>query len=72
MLGEGMNVRFVPSFNDSKTLTPQERREFSVTGKVVYINWEHGNFCVEFGHEGTKQRETFLFRDIGEAVSVIG
>lgn len=72
MIGEGMKVRFVPSFNDSKTLTPQERREMSVTGVVTYINWEHQNFCVEFGHSGTKQRETFLFRDIGEAVTVIG
>jgi hypothetical protein len=72
MLGEGMRVRFVPGFNDSKTYTPEEWRMFSVTGKVVFINWEHENFCVEFEMNGTKQRETFLFRDVGQAVLVIG
>ena len=72
MIGEGMKVRFVPGFADSKTLTPEERRMYSVTGVVDSINWEHRHFCVEFGHEGTRQRETFLFGDIGTAVTIIG
>jgi hypothetical protein len=72
MLGEGMKVRFVPSFKDNMKYTPQERRENSITGVISYINWENKNFCVEFNCGGTTQKETFKFVDIGQAVSVIG
>jgi hypothetical protein len=72
MLGEGMKVRFVPNFADSEKFTPGERRAAQITGEIVFINYEHGNFCVEFDTNGSKQRETFLFRDVGQAVSVIG
>lgn len=70
MIGVGMKVRFVPNFADSEKFTPAERRAAQITGVIVFVNWEHEHFCVEYGNP--KQRETFLFRDIGKAVSVIG
>lgn len=72
MIGEGMKVRFVPSFNDSVTYTPEERRAATITGTVVYINWVHKCLWVEFDCGGTKQREAFSFMDIGTAVTVCG
>lgn len=72
MIGEGMKVQFVPAFLESKVLTPEERRDFTHTGTVTYINWEHRMFWVEFEAGGTKQREAFQFYDIGKQVKVIG
>lgn len=72
MIGEGMKVRFVPDFTDSSKYTPQERRQHEVTAKIVYINWEHRYFTVEWVSEGRTLRESFKFAYIGKVVSVIG
>ena len=72
MIGEGMKVRFVPGFNDSKVFSIEERRAARITGTVIHINWEHEWFTVEFDCGGTKQREAFKFCDIGSVVKVCG
>ena len=72
MISEGMKVRFVPSFNNSVVFTPEERNAASITGTIIYINWGHECFWVEFDCGGTKQREAFRFVDIGTAVTVCG
>ena len=72
MIGEGMKVRFVPLFNRAEHDSQAETRAKSITGKIVYINWEHKFFMVEYGCGDSKQRESFKFFEIGERVSVIG
>ena len=72
MIGIGMKASFVPAFVPGelwqKTLNPSE----IVTGKIVYINWEHKYFTVEFKCGDTTQREAFKFFQIGTAVKIIG
>ena len=72
MMGLGMSVRFVPSFNDSEKYTPEERRAATVTGKIVCINWEHRYFTVGWTESGHKFRESFKFSEIGKKVKVSG
>lgn len=72
MIGEGMKVRFCPMFNRSVIDSPDDVKAKSVTGKIIYINWEHKYFMVEFQCGDSKQRESFKFFEIGERVSVIG
>ena len=72
MIGEGMKVRFVPMFNRGEKDTEAEIKANSITGKIVYINWENKFFMVEFKCGDSIQRESFKFFEIGERVSVIG
>ena len=72
MINVGRKVLFVPGINDSKVLSPEERKPLMITGSVVYINWEHKWFEVEFDCGGTKQRESFKFCDIGSVVKICG
>lgn len=72
MIGEGMKVRFVPHWNDSKTVTPAERKAAMITGTVVLINWENKVFWIEYGLDGRKQKEAFKFCQIGTEVIVCG
>lgn len=72
MIGEGMKVRFVPSFARGMNDSPEELAAKTITGTICYINWEHQNFTVEFDCGGTKQKESFRFWEIGKAVKVIG
>ena len=72
MIGAGMKVRFVPSFRDSVTLTPDERRVAMIHGKVAWINWEHKTFGVEFMCGQRKMQETFKLMDFGQAVFACG
>jgi plastocyanin len=72
MIGIGMKVRFVPSFADSVTFTPEERRAHTITGKVAWINWEHKTFGAEFQCGRGKMQETFKLSQLGEAVFVCG
>lgn len=71
MIGEGMQVRFVPHFNRGAVDSPDELRAKTISGKIVYINWEHKVFWVEF-YAGTKQREAFKFCQIGKDVTICG
>ena len=70
MIGIGMKVRFSPSWAFKER--PGERISAQVTGKVVYINWEHKYFTAEYDCAAVKQRESFKFSDIGQAVTVYG
>lgn len=72
MIGIDMKVRFVPSFRDSTVMTPEERKEATVTGTVVYINYEHKMFMVEFEDNGAVFKESFKFSDCGKTVTVCG
>ena len=72
MIGEGMKVRFCQMFNRGMLDTQAELNAKSVTGKIIYISWEHKYFTVEFKCGDGKQRESFKFFEIGERVSVIG
>lgn len=72
MIGEGARVSFVPMYVPSKIFTPEERRSATVIGTVVYINWEHKYFTVEYDCGGSKQRESFRFVDIGSVVNLRG
>lgn len=72
MIGIGMKASFVPAFVPgalwTKSLDPAE----IVTGTIVYINWEHKYFTVEFKCGDTTQRESFKFFQIGQAVKIRG
>jgi len=72
MMGVGMRVRFVPSYDESDKLTPTERRESTITGNISYINWEHKYFLVEWNSGCGAFRESFKFSDIGKKVTVGG
>ena len=69
----GKKVRFIPAFvprecpANAKTQKPD-----SVTGRVVHVNQEHGHFTAEYGWEGSKQKESFKFSQIGKDVTVCG
>ena len=66
----GKKVRFTPAFvpKECSFTGPVEK----VTGKVVYVNRKHRYFTAEYGWEGSKQRESFKFCQIGKDVVVCG
>ena len=72
MIGIGMKVRFIPSYDDSPCFTPEDRRRHAITGKVAWINWEHKTFGVEFQCGKDKMQETFKMSQLGEAVTALG
>lgn len=59
---------FVPGAQWSHGYDPSE----VATGRIVYINWKHKYFTVEFKCGDTMQRESFKFSQIGQAVKVRG
>lgn len=61
-LKEGMQVRFAPFLDHTGAYGVDFLHQKKATGTIVYINWEHKWFSVEFGK---KQRISFLFSDIG-------
>lgn len=72
MIGIDMMARFVPSFLDSKIMTPEERRAAMVRGNIVYVNYARKYFTVEFESNGVKFLESFNFVDCGKTVHVRG
>ena len=72
MIGIGMKVRFVPHFNCGLMDSQEELEPNTITGKIIYINWEHKCFAVEFKCGDTIQHESFKFCQIGSAVKVRG
>ena len=72
MIGVGTRVRFIPSYDDSPCYTPDERRQHSINGKVVWVNWKHDTFGVEFQCGKGKMQETFKVSQLGEAVKEVG
>lgn len=69
MIGEGTKVRFIPCYETTQ-LSPEEKASKYVTGTIVYINWEHKLFMVEYGNP--KQKESFKFWQIGNEVKLCG
>lgn len=72
MIGEGMKVRFIPSFAQSRVDDEAEKRRKTVTGTITYINWEHKIFWCEFECGNTKLTEAFKLCDIGTEVQLCG
>jgi hypothetical protein len=70
MLGEGMKVRFVPYYEFRVRDDDAETRQKTITGTIVYINWEHQFFVVEYGDK--KLKESFKFHQIGREVKICG
>lgn len=72
MIGIDMKAWFVPSYRDSACMTPEERKAATVMGTIVYINYEHKYFTVEFEDGGATFKESFNFSDCGKTVRVRG
>ena len=69
MIGEGRKVRFTPCY-ETRSYDSGELTDKSVTGKIIYINWEHKMFTVEYGNP--KMKESFKFWQIGSEVQLCG
>ena len=72
MIGIDMKAWFVPSFRDSEKFTPAERKAATIMGSIVYVNYAHKVFTVEFEDNGVAFRESFNFSDCGKTVRVRG
>ena len=68
----GKKVRFTPAFVPGDCAANKGVKPEAVTGKVVYVNRKHRYFTAEYGWEGSKQRESFKFCQIGKYVVVCG
>ena len=71
MIDIGHKVRFIPNWNEGMHDDEAEKREKTVTGKVIYVNRQNSIFVVEYSCGGTKQRKTFKFSQIGEDVHIV-
>lgn len=69
MVKVGQKVRFDP-YGHIDGFGCTDIRGNEVTGTIVMVNYKHGWFSVEYGEP--KQRISFNFVDIGEAVTVCG
>lgn len=72
MIAIDMKAWFVPAFRESTVMTPEERKAATVMGTVVYVNYAHKTFMVEFEDGGGVFKETFKFADCGKTVRVRG
>lgn len=72
MIGIDMKAWFVPAHMDSPVMTPKERKEATVMGNIVYVNYAHKIFTVEFPAGSKLLKETFNFSDCGKTVTVRG
>lgn len=72
MIGIDMKAWFVPAHMKSDVLTPEERRERTVMGDIIYVNYAHKIFTVEFPAGSKLLKETFNFSDCGKSVRVRG
>ena len=72
MICVDMMARFVPSFMPSGKLEPEEHKARLVRGTIVYVNYAHKYFTVEWEKDGVKYLESFKFVDCGKTVYVRG
>ena len=72
MVNIGDTMRFVPGWRYSQSDIPKEKREKQVSGKVVYVNRPHKQFCVKYRCGGTYMKETFKFSQIGTDIYFAG
>ncbi len=68
MIVVGDTVQFDP-FETMTGFASEDNKGNLVVGTIVYVNYEHKWFSVEYGN---KQRTSFKFCDIGEAVKICG
>lgn len=71
MIGIDMLAWFVPSFVPTPT-SAEERKAATVRGHIVYVNYAHKVFMVEWEDGGNTFRESFNFSDCGKSVRVRG
>lgn len=69
MITVDTKVWFDP-FEEMTGFASELNRGQIVTGKVVYVNYPHRWFSVEYGEP--KQRTSFKFSSIGKEVKVVG
>ena len=72
MIAIDMMARFIPSFIPCANYTPEERRLLTVRGNIVYVNYAHKYFTVEWEMDGHVFKESFNFVDCGKTVHVRG
>lgn len=62
-------VTFDP-FGEITGFGSEDNKGHYVTGEVVYVNYEHKWFSVEYGEP--KMRTSFKFCELGKAVKICG
>lgn len=72
MITVGEKVRFIPSFVTTQKMMPEELKACKVTGEVVFVNYGHKMFTVQYADGDITAKESFKFCDIGEAVKICG
>lgn len=71
MIGIDMLAWFIPSFVPSE-VSQEEQKALRVRGRIVYVNYAHKYFTVEWEDGGNTFRESFNFSDCGKSVRVRG
>ena len=68
----GTKVSIIPGFSPFADWSLARCDNEYIDGVIVFINWHHKMFTVEFDCGGTKQRESFKFSQLGEEVKICG
>lgn len=71
MIDIGQKMRFIPHWDKGGNDTPEEKREKTVTGKVIYVDRAHRKFTVKYPCGGTELKETLKLTDIGKEIFVV-
>ena len=72
MIAVDMYARFIPSYLSRPIMTTEEKVEATVRGHIVYVNYAHKYFTVEYERNGITYKESFNFTDCGKSVHVRG
>ena len=72
MIAVDMMARFIPDYLRRPAMTTEERVEATVRGNVIYVNYAHKYFTVEYERNGITYKESFNFVDCGKTVHVRG
>lgn len=68
----GKKASFIPAWEKDTRGVGLSEDNATVTGRIHYVNQEHGWFSVTYRAGDTIQRECFKFCDIYESVTVHG
>ena len=72
MIDIGQKMRFIPYWNQSEHDDEATKREKTVTGKVIYVNRQHKQFCVKYLCGGVEMKEAFKLSQIGKDIHIAG
>lgn len=72
MVNIGDKMKFVPGWNISQHDNTSDHQAKMVSGKVIFVNRHHKQFCVKYHCGGTVQKETFKFSQIGKDIHFRG